>query len=258
MIDLNHNSRYVPGRAHNKPHVPQIGELINGLIDEALERERAAQPERDYIGMSELGDPCLRRVFYGAEKALAKPFEGSKLRIFETGHVYEAMVARWLRAAGFSLHTHDELDDGSDYEVATYEGIIKGHIDGFADDGPRYPGLVYPFIWENKALGSKWWKLIVKNGVQFQEPKYYGQCQLYIGYFEVQNALFSAVNKDTEEVYWEIIPFDLAEAQRFSDRSVDVINALDVGVPPARICPNPTFFEAKWCRHADFCFGDER
>jgi hypothetical protein len=256
MIDLSHGSGYVPGRPAGKTHVPKIGELINGLIDEALERERAAQPERDYIGMSELGDPCLRRVFYNAEKAPRKPFDGAKLRIFETGHVYEAMVARWLRAAGLTLHTEGE--PGWSFESTTANGHIKGHIDGFVSGGPRIPGLPYPFIWENKALGSKWWKLIVKNGLQFQEPKYYGQVQLYMGYFEVHNALFSAVNKDTEEVYWEIVPFDLAEAQRFSDRGVSVIHALDDGVPPERLCPNPTYFEAKWCGYAEHCFRDGR
>ena len=251
MIDLSHGSRYVPGKPGGKAPI-QIGELINSMIDGALERERAAQPERDYIGMSELGDECLRRVFYNAEKAPRKAFDGSKLRIFETGHVYEAMVARWLRAAGFWLETGEQL------EAWAANGAIKGHIDGYAGNGPHYPGLLYPFIWENKALGSKWWKLIVKNGLQQAEPKYYGQVQTYMGYFETQNALFSAVNKDTEEVYWEIIKLDLAEAQRFSDRGVTVINALETGVPPERICPNATFQQAKWCSFVDYCFRDAR
>lgn len=253
MIDLSHKSGYVPGKPGGK-RAPQIGELINSLIDDALERERAAQPERDYIGMSELGDECLRRVFYNAEKAPRKPFDGSKLRIFETGHVYEAMVARWLRAAGFRL----AFTEDHQFEASTANGAIKGHIDGYCDDGPHCPSLLYPFIWENKALGSRWWKLIVKNGLQQAEPKYYGQCQLYIAYFEMQNALFSAVNKDTEEVYWEVVKLDLAEAQRFSDRGVAVINALGIGVPPERLCPNATFMQAKWCSFVDYCFRDAR
>lgn len=254
MINLSHNSNYVPGRPGGKV-APQVGDVINQLIDEALERERSAQPERDYIGMSELGDECLRRVFYNAEKAPGKPFDGSKLRIFETGHLYESMVAQWLIAAGFQLWTDDGVEQ---FEAETADGMIKGHIDGQLLGGPYLPGLIYPAIWENKALGSKWWRFIIKNGLQQAEPKYYGQIQLYMGYFEVQNTLFSAVNKDTEEVYWDVLKFDLAEAQRFSDRGVSVIQSLRAGVPPERLCPNPTFFQAKWCRYVDFCFGDQR
>jgi hypothetical protein len=255
VIDLSHGSRYVPGRPSGKAALP-IGEFVNGLIDDALERERATEPKRDYIGMSTLGDPCLRRVFYDAENAPGEPFGGARLRIFETGHVYEAMVARWLRAAGFTLWTVDE--SGKQIGVETAGGRVKGHIDAYCTAGPVCPGLVYPFIWENKALGSKWWKPIVKNGLQFAEQKYYGQIQVYVGYFEVQNALFSAVNKDTEEVYWEIITLEMPEAQRFSDRSVAVIHALDADVPPERVCPNATFYEARICRHAKHCFEDAR
>jgi hypothetical protein len=255
MIDFNHNSHFVPGRAAHKSD-PKPGELINALIDAALEQERSQQPEREYIGMSELGDECLRRVYYNAEKAPRKEHKGSRLRIFETGHTFEAMVARWLIQAGFDLRTKN--GKGDPIGMATASGNIQGHVDGYLLTGPAVPTLMYPGIWENKALANKYWKPIVKNGLRIAEPRYYGQVQTYMGYFETANCLFSAINKDTEEIYWEIIRFYLSEAQRFSDRGVAVIQALHAGVPPDRICPNMTFFEARMCDFAEFCFRDER
>lgn len=248
MIDLNINSK--------KPD-KKLSDIINGLIDDALEKDNAAKPKREYIGMSELGDECLRRVYYNTMDAPQKKLKGSKLRIFETGHIFEEILAvRWLRAAGFYIETHN--GSGEQLGVETVEGIIQGHLDGILRWGPEIPDLVYPAGWETKALNNKGWKNIVKNGLRLGEPKYYGQIQLYMGYFELTNFLFTAINKDTEELYPEIIKFELSEAQAFSDRGVKLIEACRAEEPPPRMCPSASFFQAKWCQFVDVCFKDEK
>lgn len=245
MIDLNHKQK------QSSPI--KLATLINGLIDEALERERETQPKREYIGMSELGDECLRRVYYNTMDAPRKKLKGSKVRIFETGHVFEAMAARWLRAAGFVLMSHEI--NGGQIRVSTADNIIKGHLDGVIISGPDI-GVAYPIGWETKALGDKWWKQIVKNGLEIANPKYYGQMQLYMAYQKLDNFLFTAINKNTEELYPEIIPFYPLSAQTFSDRGVNLIHACREGVPPKRMCPSASFFEAKWCEFVNVCFKD--
>lgn len=246
MIDLNHKQ---------KQALPiKLATLINDLIDGALEREREAQPKREYIGMSELGDECLRRVYYNTINAPRKKLKGSKVRIFETGHVFEAMVFVWLNNAGFSLIASGEY--GDQFEVTTANGLIKGHLDGIIFSGPDI-GVAYPIGWETKALGDKWWKQIVKNGLEIANPKYYGQMQLYMAYQKLDNFLFTTINKNTEELYPEIIPFDPLSAQAFSDRGVNLIHACREGMPPKRMCPSASFWEAKLCEFVDVCFKDQ-
>ncbi|MGZ8996306.1 MAG: hypothetical protein ACXW3P_07420, partial [Rhodospirillales bacterium] len=52
-------------------------------------------------------------------------------------------------------------------------------------------------------------------------------------YLDLPNpALFTALNRDTLELFCELVPFDAALAQRMSDRAVEVVRASDVAELP--------------------------
>ena len=111
-IDLNHDSGFVYGGGSVHPAAARI----NQLIDAALTVERRSLPPRDYLGASRIGEPCSRRLVYeftGTPPDEGKDFDGHMLRIFEAGHVFEALSIRWLRAAGFDLRTAKA--DGSQF-----------------------------------------------------------------------------------------------------------------------------------------------
>jgi hypothetical protein len=243
MLDLNHGGA--------KP--PSLASELNALIDRGLEQERAQHPRRQYLGMSEISDECARRVYYEIMGAPARPISGTSLRAFRLGHALEAEVAAWLLDAGFDLIT--SANAGRQFEVQTAGGRIKGHIDGVLAGGPPLPGLAYPAIWENKALAARYWGQIVKEGLEKAHPKYYGQCQLYLAYFKYENGLFTALNKNTSEIYPEVIAYDAKLAQELSDRGADIVNACLDGQPPPRLCGNADAFHAKYCRFALHCFG---
>ena len=260
IVDLNESgaSPFGPAREHVKPQA--LAELINPYIDAALEKTRAEQPKRLYLGASELGEPCKRKVILGALDAVRTPLTGRKLRIFEMGHKFEDMVADWLKRAGFWVHTIDP-QTGKQFEFQTAldsngHGRIQGHIDGVIDGGPRIPELPdYPWVWENKALMAKYWNAIVKKGVQIAEPKYYYQLQMYLGYFQIKVGLFTCINKDTAEIYHEIVPYVLQSAQRISDRGVELIQMLDRGEMPKRISKNRDYYLCRMCDFAESCWS---
>jgi hypothetical protein len=158
QVDLNESgsSPFGPPRAHPEGPKP-LAELINPHIDAALEKTRAEQPKRLYLGASELGEPCKRKVILGALDAVRTPLKGRKLRIFEMGHKFEDLVADWIKRAGFWLHTVDPAT-GKQFEFQTASGRIQGHIDGVIDGGPNMPEGVpdYPWVWENKASDVSW------------------------------------------------------------------------------------------------------
>ena len=144
-----------------------------------------------------------------------RDFEPRTLRIFEAGHRGEDIVADWLRFAGFDLRT--ERADGRQFGFSALGGRFKGHIDGCLVAGPV--PLAYPALWENKALGASSWKDVVKRGLTLSKPVYAAQIALYQAYLELPNpALFTALNRDTMELYCELIPFDAGLAQTMSDR----------------------------------------
>lgn len=256
MLDLNHHSGFVYGRAAGEPVL--LGARINAHIDAALVAERDAQRPRDYLGASRIGEPCARRLVYEFTKALVDPgkeFAGQTLRIFETGHVFEDLAIRWLRAAGFDLRTQNR--EGGQFGFETAGGRIRGHVDGVIVGGPDV-GLTWPVLWEHKALKASSWNDTAKKGVRASKPVYFAQMQIYMAYMALDAALFTALNKDTCELYHEHVPFDAAEAQALSDKAVQVLRAAQAGELLPRIAAHADFYLCRFCPFSARCWSEVR
>ncbi len=224
---------------------------VTALVDAAMQRARARQTPRSYLGGSRLGVSCERALQYEFAQAPVDPGrdpDGRLLRIFDRGHVVEDCVVGWLREAGFDLRTRKA--SGEQFGFAALDGRLQGHVDGVIVDGPDLGhGCGYPALWENKCLGSKSWRELEKNRLAVAKPVYAAQVAVYQAYLELHKypALFTAINADTMEIYAELVPFDAALAQRMSDRAVKVISATDAGDLLPRGFNDSTHFECRMC-----------
>lgn len=229
-----------------------LSNAVAAHVDAAI--ANVFEAPRTYLGASQIGDECMRRVQYEITGAPGDPFEPRTRRIFKRGHTGEAMVADWLSAAGFVLST--EKPDGNQHGFATANGRFKGHVDGVVLSGPDIDGLIYPCLWENKALGVKGYKAVVKDGVARAYPKYADQVALYQAYLDLTNpALFTTLCFDTMEIDYQIVPFDLMRAQEASDRAAHVIRATDAGDLLPRAGGDPDKFPCAWCRFKSHCWA---
>ncbi len=244
-------------------HQPTLSEQISERIDIALQEDQQSQMPRNYLGASRLGVTCDRALQY---EFMAVPvddgrsFTGRSLRIFAAGHVFEALAIQWLRQADFEIYT--ETSQGEQYGFSIAGGRIQGHIDGILVDGPEALGLAYPALWECKSLNNKSWKDTVKRGLTLSKPVYAAQVALYQAYMEPQvpgisqnPAIFTAINKDTAELYFEQVPFNGRLAQQASDRGVRIIQACDAHDLLPRLANDPTHYECKFCPWQDRCWG---
>lgn len=246
-IDLDFNHR---------PKAPTVADRVNALIDSALEAEDRGRTPRDYLGASRLGDPCLRRLQYEYTRTPrddGSDLDGRTLRIFAAGHAFEDLAVRWLRRAGFDLRTRDRAGEQFGFSVAG--GRIRGHIDGVICGGPK--GFVYPALWECKTANAKGWREIVRRGVAVARPVYAAQVALYQAYMDLGQApaLFTIVNKDTSELWHELVPFDAATAQRVSDKAVEILRATDAGELLPRVAANPDHHECAGCAWKARCWA---
>jgi hypothetical protein len=233
------------------------------IIDRAMEARQQAEPPRNYLGASRVGDDCLRKLayeFHHTPKDEGREFTGRTLRIFERGHDGEARMAARLRLAGFTIVT--EKKDGGQIGFATGWSderqcfTFSGHLDGAITSAPYESGLVCPALWENKVLGEKSFNDLVRKGVRASKPVYFAQMQLYMSYLELADnpALFTAENGNTGEIYAERVPFDRAAAQAASDKAVKVITSREPEELPR--CANAaTDFRCKWCDYQDRCWS---
>ncbi|WP_291988457.1 hypothetical protein [Candidatus Accumulibacter sp. ACC007] len=249
MIDLNHQ--------------PRFHEKVTALVDAALQAESTAREKRRYLGASRLGVSCERALqfeYADAPVDAGAEFPGRTLRIFEVGHALEDLAIRWLRLAGFDLYTRRK--EGGQFGFSVANGRIQGHVDGVIAAAPAHLGLAFPMLWECKTMNDRNWKSCLKSGVAVSKPVYAAQIAVYQAYLEPSipgiadhPALFTAINKDTQELWCELVAFDAALAQRMSDRAVKVITATEAGELLPRIATEPGFYECKYCAWAHRCWS---
>lgn len=245
VLDFNHRE---------KP--PSFCDVVNARIDAALVTENATRPQRDYLGGSRLGDICSRRLQYEYLKAPRDPdggFSGKSLRIFALGHVLEDLTIEWLRKAGFDLRTRNR--HGEQFGFTAAGGRVQGHADGVIVAGPD--GFAAPALWECKSASAKNWREIAKHGVAKAKPVYAAQIALYQAYLGLTEtpALFTAINKDTCEIWHELVPFDAALAQSSSDKAVTILRACDAGELLPRHTSDPEHFECRFCAWKARCWS---
>lgn len=244
-LDFNHRE---------KP--PAFVDEVNACIDQALVAENATRPQRDYLGGSRLGESCSRRLQYEylkAPKDANAGFSGQSLRIFALGHVLEDLAIEWLRKAGFDLRVRNR--HGEQFGFSAAGGRVQGHADGVVVAAPN--GMAVPALWECKSANAKNWRDIAKRGVTLAKPIYAAQIALYQAYLGLTEhpALFTAINKDTCEIWHELVPFDGALAQAASDKAVRILRACDASEQMPRHTADPEHFECRFCAWKERCWA---
>lgn len=254
LKDFNHTQQ----QRHSKTERIEFTSLVNGHIDTALVAAHLAEPERKYnVSPSSLGDDCLRRIQYQTTKVAGLPPTGKLLRIFARGHIFEEYVAMLLCNAGFDLRVVNP-EDNRQYGFQIANGQIRGRLDGIIMDGPYLPGLIYPCVWECKALGVKGWNSCVEKGMEVAYPKYAAQVGLYQAYMEHENpSLFTALCADTMELHHEPVPFNIERAQWASDRGVQILEANRCGELLPRAGSDPEKYPCRFCDFREHCFNDD-
>jgi hypothetical protein len=225
---------------------------INDLLDAKLLEQHKSQEKRDYLGASMLGNECVRKIQLQYIKHEVD-FSAQNLRTFAIGHCLEDLIAEWIKLAGFDLRTRNENREQFGFSIA--DGRIAGHVDGIIKNGPNF--CKYPCLWECKTMSNKSWNDTAKRGVLVSKPLYFAQVQLYMAYLNLDEnpCLFTALNKDSSELYHELIPFDAETAQRYSDRAVQIIKATENNELLPCISSDSSFYRCKICGFRNECWG---
>jgi hypothetical protein len=221
---------------------------LNQLVNELIETAEPQSPNyRQYLGASSIGAECLRRVQY--DWMCDPQFSARTRDIFQRGHFFEGLSREHLIAAGFKFASRVRL------KFEATGGLFRGHADGMLVSGPQLPGLIYPAIWEHKALKAKSWRAIERDGLSGLYEIYAAQIAVYQAYLDCTNpALFTVLNADTCERLHFLVPFNARLAQLTSDRAVTVIEATRAGELLPRITENRDDWRCRLCSHRDRCW----
>ncbi len=221
---------------------------------------------RTHMGASLLGGECARAIWYNFRWATKSGFPGRVIRLFNRGHLEEARFIALLLMLGCEVYQQDA--EGKQYRISFADGHAGGSGDGVAIGVPDLPQSTAALC-EFKTHGEKsfielagkldeWRKHLedpVRNhftgkGVREAKFEHYVQMQLYMHKMGIAAALYVAVNKNTDDLYAEIVPLNTAMAEQFIERGEKLVWMEE---PPAKLNNSPGFFKCRFCDHRPVC-----
>ena len=199
--------------------------------------------ERRYLGASEIGDECSRKLwlkFHGYIKP--EKFSSRMMRLFFRGKREEPVFETMLENAGAKI-LQSCLD-----QAGFKDGFFAGHGDGVYEfEGKRVAV-------EMKTHNTKSFATLKRGQLLATHPRHYAQCIVYSGKFDCEYALYIAVNKDNDELFIDCIQFNEEHFKAYCDKA-EFITMADK--PPERIATSPVSFKCKFCNAHSVCWGLE-
>lgn len=227
--------------------IPQQDPTVLAIYDGIVKDHKESR--RKYLGVSGIGASCSRKIWHDFRWTKTEKFDGRQLRLFDTGAREEERMTADLRNAGITVHDVDPKTN-EQFAVSYHGGHHLGHTDGIALGIKTQPDFWH--LLEYKTHSEKSFKLLQKDGMQKSKPMHYAQMQVYMNGMELMFGYYLAKNKNTDELYGEVVHYNPEAAQTYIDRAKTIIFDSE---PSTRISDNPSWYECKWCHYSDYCHG---
>lgn len=227
--------------------------------DRALEEQAAQERPREYLGMSQIGDSCSRKLWYDFRKVGREKFDAATLKRFQDGHRTESLIIDRLRMVdGITLVSHRE--DGNQIGYKDLDGHFSGHLDGDIIGILQAPKT--PHVLEVKCCSEKKFKELQKAVAELGEkqalkkwnPVYYTQGMLYCEYhMRTRHYLVVATpgGRDWMGVRTNADPAHAIQAKAKAKR---IIEAQE---PPDKLSNDPSYFECRYCSYKGVCHNGD-
>lgn len=146
-------------------------------IKQALARRGQMGSSGSYVRVSGI-EQCARRQSLLRTGPPSNPTNWQSAYNMEEGNWAEAGMVPLLNYAGWEIvDAQKELDLYEYDESGDSHLILRGHIDGLIHPS-GYPEAVG--LWENKFLGGYGFEKIQSAGLEYGNPAYYTQAQVYM------------------------------------------------------------------------------
>lgn len=208
---------------------------------------------RSHMGLSNIGDPCARKLFFAFRWVTRNKHNAKLLRLFNRGHLEEGRFIAALLTAGLTVYQQDS--NGKQFRITEYGGHIGSAIDGVVIGCPDLPDPQTAILTEMKTHNEKSFNKLVKEGVKDSKPIHYIQMQVYMRKMGLPMALYIAVNKNTDDMHYEIVVFEPVVADQYIDRGIKI--AASEVLPIGLSDKGAGWFECRYCEFSGHCYrGD--
>jgi len=218
--------------------------IINNVLNKKLKSISWKVLPRPYLGLSQIGHPCKAYLWFYFRWASKVTMTPKKEATFSRGHSEEERLRAYLKHLGINI-----LDDKEEFSHSW--GHSKGHIDNL---GTNIPGLDENEVAliEYKTAQEKYWKQRAKKSLKEYSEEYYGQIMTYMqkSRYKLKNCLHIFLNKNTDELHFELVKKDEQTAEILLTKADDIILS---PVPMKRLSEDPTYFRCTWCDLFNVC-----
>ena len=222
-----------------------LGQVMPHMGDAYRGAEK--NPYRSHMGASGIGKDCGRAIWYSFRWFTRPHFEGRILRLFNRGHLEEARFIALLLSIGAQVFQQDA--NGKQFRISDAGGHFGGSGDGVAIGLPDLPEGMSCLL-EFKTHSEKSFNKVKAEGVRNAKFEHFVQMNTYMRKMHLNVALYGAVNKNTDELYLELVPIDTITADQFIDRGRQLVFS---PTPPKKLSESPGWFECKYCDHRGVC-----
>lgn len=169
------------------------------------------------------------------------------LRLFDRGQREEAVFVAELRGIGAEVIDTDEF--GKQWRVSWCGGHAGGSLDGCVRGLPGGSKTHFEIV-EYKTHNANSFKDLTAKGVKASKRQHYDQVQTYMDLTGMTRANYFAVNKDTDELYYERIHYDAKDAKSLIARGEFIVFSAE---PPPKLSNDPSWFQCYGCQHHAIC-----
>lgn len=223
-----------------------LGEVLPQMRD-VYSQEKGGP--RAHLGASVAGKDCARAIWYGFHWASERAFNARMLRLFARGHLEEARFIALLLMINVEVFHQDSA--GNQYRIRVDENAhIGGSTDGILRGIPDLPEgalAVAEFKTHNRKSFEKLDAYAYNAGIP---QTHIVQMNIYMHKFQIEHALYLAVNKDDDDLFAVIVPYDSEVAERALSRADAIVKSK---VAPQKLNDSPAYYQCKWCDFRMVC-----
>jgi len=218
---------------------------------------------RGYLGMSSLGNECLRAQWYSWHWAKFCKVSARINRLFKYGHNEEKHIIGDLKEAGmkvFLIKDRNEIEMTGEVgeeqeEITGFHHHCKGHPDGRVLGVIEAPKTVH--LLEMKTMNDKNFSFLKEaiykhgneKGLKTAFPQYWDQMTRYMGGLDLKRGLFIATNKNDSARRYIRVHFNKKRFNMLVEREETIICS---ELPPTKKY-RADHYKCAFCNYHQIC-----
>lgn len=229
-------------------------EKINICVESS---RNAAEDYREHLGMSGIGHPCSRKIWYGFRWCDKSVFSAATLYNFEDGNRCEAIVAERIKSVKEVRLDTEDLKTGKQFNFKFFGGHFAGSLDGamVGLDEAVFPKVWH--VWECKSVNQKSFDQIVKLAEEDESKAleafsftYYAQAVCYMKAAGLKNHYTVFCSAGARNSFGVATSANDFLAKTLFDKAEKIITSKKI---PDRVAESKSFYMCKMCEFSSIC-----